>query len=122
MTKNAENTTTAETVAADPVMITHEGRKFVRFTHTFTDHFLPEEESEVSISFHFSKPTEPQIKRLQNTAGKDSSGAARNLLISTILPEQRERLKSTLEEYPGIATTFSTALIKSAGISAELGN
>ena len=117
MTKNAETT-----AATDPAVITHEGRKFVRFTHTFTDHFLPEEESEVSISFHFSKPTEPQIKRLQNTAGKDASGAARNLLISTILPEQREKLKATLEDYPGLATTFSTALIKSAGISAELGN
>lgn len=118
MTKDADTTT----ATPEPDVITFEGRKFVRFTHTFTDHFLPEEMSEVSISFHFSKPTEPQIKRLQNTAGRDSSGAARNLLISTVLPDQRDRLKSTLEEYVGLATTFSTALIKSVGISADLGN
>lgn len=118
MTTEANITTTP----AEPDVLVHEGRKYVRFTHSFIDNFLPVEMSDVSISFHFSKPTEPQIKRLQNTAGKDASGASRNLLISTVYPDQRERLKSTLEEYPGIATTFSTALIKSVGISADLGN
>ena len=80
-------------------------RKYAPFDLTFTD-----------------KWEDKEIKRLQDVAGKNPTQAARNLLLATIHPDDKERLTEALEEYPGIATTFSTALIRAVGIAADLGN
>ena len=47
-------------------------RKYVSFPLTFSD---PWEGKEVELSFRFAKPTKTEIKRLQDTAGKNASGA-----------------------------------------------
>jgi hypothetical protein len=96
-----------------------DNRKYTEFKHAFRD---PWEAQDIEISFRFAKPTRLQIKRLTDTAGRDPTGAARNLLFDTIHPEEKEGLLSRLEEYPGLATSYSTALIKGVGISADLGN
>lgn len=93
--------------------------RYAEFSHTFRD---PWEGEDVELIFHFSKPTRTQIKRLQDTAGRNPAHAARNLLLDTINPEEKEELTAKMEAYPGIATSFSTALIKAVGISADLGN
>ena len=100
-------------------------RKFVAFTHTFSDPWSAdnaEDGSDVSFTFHFAKPTKLQIQRLQDKAGKNPAQAARNLLLDVIQLEEKEALLQAMEEYPGIATSFSTAIIKGVGISADLGN
>ena len=94
-------------------------RKYAPFDLTFTDKW---EDREVELSLRFAKPTKMEIKRLQDVAGKNPTQAARNLLLATIHPDDKERLTEALEEYPGIATTFSTALIRAVGIAADLGN
>lgn len=94
-------------------------RKYAPFDLTFTDKW---EDREVELSLRFTKPTKMEIKRLQDVAGKNPTQAARNLLLATIHPDDKERLTEALEEYPGIATTFSTALIRAVGIAADLGN
>ena len=38
------------------------------------------------------------------------------------VPSWQQALTDAMEEYPGIATSFATAIIKGVGISAELGN
>lgn len=96
-----------------------ENRKFAVFNLSFRD---PWEDAEVELSFRFAKPNQPQIKRLQNTAARDSAQASRNLLLATIHPEEKEQLIEAMEEYPGLATSYSTALIKAVGISPDLGN
>ena len=118
MTKIIDTPETATPETASGV-ITFEGKKYAPFKHSFRD---PWADDDVELNFRFAKPTEPQIKRLQNTAGRDPSNAARNLLISTILPADKDSLVQALTEYPGIATSYSSALIKSVGISADLGN
>ncbi len=95
-------------------------RKYVPFTHSFTDPWL--DDQEVSLTFHFAKPNRLEIKRLQDKAVKDSAQAARNLIIDVVKPEDKQALLNALEEYPGLATSFSSAIIKGVGISAELGN
>lgn len=102
-----------------------ENRKFVVFTHTFEDPWAGESADEaqtVSLKFRFAKPGKTQIQRLQDKATRNPAQAAKNLLLDIIHPEDRQAFTACLEEYPGIATSFATAIIKGVGISAELGN
>lgn len=102
-----------------------DSRKYVEFTHTFSDPWAGEsadDAKDVSLTFRFAKPNKVQIQRLQDKASRNPGQAARNLIIDVIHPDEKEALIAAMEEYPGIATSFSTALIKGVGISAELGN
>lgn len=94
-------------------------RKYAAFVHSFYDKW---EEQDVEMSFRFAKPTKGEIKRLQDAASKNATQASRNLLISTVHPDDKDKFVEAMETYPGIATSYSTALIKGVGISAELGN
>lgn len=94
-------------------------RKYASFPHSFRD---PWEEADVEMNFRFAKPTKGEIKRLQDTATKNFTNAARNLLLSTVHSEDKEALNARMEEYPGIATSYCTALMKAVGISSDLGN
>ena len=93
-------------------------RKYAAFPHSFRD---PWEDVDVEMSFRFAKPTKTEIKRLQDTASKNPTQASRNLLLSTVHPEDKDKLTQAMDEYPGIATSYSTALIRAVGISADLG-
>lgn len=94
-------------------------RKYAAFPHSFRD---PWEDLEVEMSFRFAKPTKTEIKRLQDTASKNPTQASRNLLLSTVHPEDKDKLTQAMDEYPGIATSYSSALIRAVGITADLGN
>jgi hypothetical protein len=96
-----------------------DGGKYAPFTHSFHD---PWADADVELKFRFARPTKTQIKRLSDTAGKNAMQAGRDLLIAAIHPDDKEKLLSALEDYPGIAISFSSALIKTVGISADLGN
>ena len=102
-----------------------DSRKFVAFTHSFSDPWAGEsadDAQDVSLTFHFAKPNKTQIQRLQDKAGKNAGQAARNLILDVIRPDEKDSLIQAMEDYPGIAMSFSTAIIKGVGISAELGN
>lgn len=108
-----------EQTMTDPKQTSETPRKYASFELSFMDKW---ENAEVELSFRFAKPTKMEIKRLQDTAGKNAGQAARNLLLSTVHPDDREKLTQAMEDYPGIVTSYSTALIKAVGISADLGN
>ena len=55
-------------------------------------------------------------------AAKNAGQASRNLVLDCVHPDDKQALTDAMEEYPGIATSFATAIIKGVGISAELGN
>ena len=100
-------------------------RKYVSFSHTFSDPWAgdnAEDAPDVGLSFRFAKPTKTQIQRLQDKAPKNPVQASRNLLLEVVHPEDKQGLSEAMEEYPGIATSFATAIIRGVGISAELGN
>lgn len=97
-------------------------RKYVEFSHTFEDPWSEgDEESEVKCTFRFAKPNKVQIKRLQDTAAKSTANASRNLLLDTVHPDDKAALAQAMEDYPGLATTLSGAILKGVGISNELG-
>lgn len=100
-------------------------RRYVAFTHTFSDPWAgdsADDAQDVSLTFHFAKPTKTQIQRLQDKASRTPGQAARNLIVDIIRPDEKQAFLDALEEYPGISTSFATAIIKGVGISAELGN
>lgn len=103
----------------NPQATTADSKKYASFKHSFTD---PWEDAEVELDFKFAKPTKSQVKRLQDTAVKKPQQASRNLLLDTIHPDQRAQLEKVLDDYPGVATSYSGAIIKAIGISADLGN
>lgn len=100
-------------------------RKYVPFTHSFEDPWAGESADEgqtVSLTFRFAKPTKIQLQRLQDKAVKNSSQAARNLLLDIIHADDKQRFMESMDEYPGITSSFVNAILKGVGISAELGN
>lgn len=102
-----------------------ENRKYVTFSHTFSDPWSgenAEDAQDVTLTFRFAKPNKTQIQRLQDKAAKNAGQASRNLIMDCVHPDDRQVLTDAMEEYPGIATSFATAIIKGVGISAELGN
>lgn len=112
-----------ETPGTDSLKGKTDDRLFRALPFSFKDLWAEDEEkNEVSLNFRFAKPTKTQIKRLQDTAGRNAAQASRDLLLGTIHPDDKDELLAKMEEYPGIATSYSTALIKAVGISADLGN
>lgn len=102
-----------------------ESRKYVSFSHTFADPWTgetAEDAQDVTLTFRFAKPNKTQIQRLQDKAAKNAGQASRNLILDVVHPDDKQALSDAMEEYPGIATSFATAIIKGVGISAELGN
>lgn len=100
-------------------------RKYASFTHAFEDPWAGESAEDgktVRLTFRFAKPTKVQLQRLQDKATKNSTQAARNLLLDIIHPDDKEQFLGSAEEYPGITASFAGAILKGVGISADLGN
>ena len=95
-----------------------DGRKYAPFFHSFTD---PWEDAELEFTFRFAKPGVLAIKQLQKTAGRDSARASRNLIVNVIHPEDKEAFFAAADQYPGLITSYATALAKAVGIG-DLGN
>ena len=94
-------------------------RKYVAIPLTFRD---PWEDVDVELNYRFAKPNKMEIKRLQVTASRNAAQAARNILLSTVHPDDKDALTATMDEYPGIAMSYSTVLIKGVGLTADAGN
>ncbi len=100
-------------------------RKYVLFSHTFADMWAgdsADDAPEVTLSYRFAKPTKTQIQRLQDKAARNAGQASRNLVLDCVHPDDKQVLTEAMEEYPGLSSTFATAILKGVGISADLGN
>ena len=100
-------------------------RKYVLFSHTFADMWAgdsADDAPEVTLSYRFAKPTKTQIQRLQDKAARNAGQASRNLVLDCVHPDEKQALTEAMEEYPGLSSTFATAILKGVGISADLGN
>lgn len=100
-------------------------RKYVLFSHTFADMWAgdsADDAPEVTLSYRFAKPTKTQIQRLQDKAARNAGQASRNLVLDCVHPDDKQALTEAMEEYPGLSSTFATAILKGVGISSDLGN
>lgn len=96
-------------------------KKYVELSHSFTDMWAETPENETVLSFRFCKPAKADIARFQASGAKNGTLASRELLLSLVHEEDKERFLEALEEYPGILITFANPILSSAGVSAELG-
>lgn len=100
-------------------------RKYVLFSHTFSDMWAgdsADDAPEVTLSYRFAKPTKTQIQRLQDKAARNAGQASRNLVLDCVHPDDKQSLTEDMEEFPGLSSTFATAILKGVGISSDLGN
>lgn len=98
---------------------TLEDTQYALFSHNFYD---PWREAEVELRFHFSKPGKSQLKRMQDTALKNAFQASRNLLLDTVHADEQDSLGENMDLYPGMVTSYATALLHAVGMGTELGN
>ena len=97
---------------------TPKATEYVELKHEFFDRFKGED---VSFVFHFKRPSTPQVNRVQKTVLKNAGQAFRNLIVETVQPEEKDQLKTALDDYSGLASTFGGALMGSCGFG-DLGN
>lgn len=94
-------------------------KKYVELAHSFTDMWADNQEKK--LVFRFCKPTRADMARFQSTAAKSGLNANRELLLSIIHEEDKQRFMDALEEYPGIVISFINPILSSIGVSADLG-
>jgi len=113
------NTTTAATTATPSTATTatsNDTVKALELSHSFTDF----EDKERSATYHFRRPTRPQISRSQSAMRKDAMAALRTLCLDCVVAEEKDKLKADLEEYEGLAGTFGNEILGRVGFG-ELG-
>lgn len=97
----------------------NESPKYVTAGHTWADPW--NDDKEVTCEYQFRKPGRADIARFTKEGPKSVSMAQNNLLISLIHPDDAERLKRDLEEYPALLTTLSGWVMKGSGFG-DMGN
>lgn len=98
---------------------TADDRKYASIPLSFRDIW---EDADKDFNFRFAKPSKLEMKRLQDTAAKNPAQASRNLILATVHPEEKDALIAALDEYPGMATSYSSTLLKAVGLTADAGN
>ncbi|MEG6552463.1 hypothetical protein V6C53_19705 [Desulfocurvibacter africanus] len=91
---------------------------YAAFEHTFHDKFKGED---VTFSFRFRRPTQPQVERAQKTMMKKPGMALQNLALDVVHPDQREDLRKASDMYPGLASSLGNAVLTSVGFG-DVGN
>lgn len=76
-----------------------------------------ENEESNEVSFIFKKPKTTEYDRFIKNMSKNPTQAMKNLVISTIVEEDKEKLKETLGEYPALVSSLATQLLKLLGHS-----
>ena len=85
---------------------------------------IPQDDSEEKeFAYYFKRPAIASYDRyLKSAAQQGIVKASKVFMLDCVTEESRDALIADMEEYPGIATSFATAIIRGVGISAELGN
>ena len=79
----------------------------------------PETGDEKEIKFVFKRPGTKDYDRFIKEVSKKASMAFKNLVLSSVVDEERQELKNTLEEYPALSSTLSQRLLKLMGASED---
>jgi hypothetical protein len=91
---------------------------YKEFSHEFFDTF---EGKDVSFSIKFAKPSPQATEKAQKQMMKSPNRALKNLCLSAVHPDDKEKMQADFKEYSGLASTFGGALLKASGFG-ELGN
>lgn len=76
-----------------------------------------EGEEAKSFSFAFKEPTPAQFTRYLKELSKDVVQASKNIVLSNVLGDDRERLVKAMDEYPGIVITIAQRFLQMLGFT-----
>lgn len=84
----------------------------VNFFDSFSD-------KDITYSYRMQRPTPAQYERATSTlgSGKKNVSAMRTLCLDCIHPDDRERLVSDVQTYPGLIATLGGRLLTSCGVA-----
>lgn len=72
---------------------------------------------EKEVVFVFRQPIPLDYDRFIKDSTKKPSAAFKNLIVSCIVDEQREKLEETLKEYPALSSSLTQELLRLMGLS-----
>lgn len=90
--------------------------KPLELSHTFTDF----EDKERTATYHFRRPSRPQINRAQSGMRKNTMLALRALCLDCVVPDEKDKITADMDEFDGLAGTFGTEILTRVGFG-ELG-
>jgi hypothetical protein len=70
---------------------------------------------EKRLSYRFRRPTRMELERALKIIQDKSVRAMTGLCVDTVHPDEAERLKADMDEYPGLGTTFGNEILKRSG-------
>lgn len=76
-----------------------------------------EGQDSVELSYRFKEPTPIQFNRYVKELSKDTIKAAKNLVLSNIFAEDKEKLQEDLEKYPGLLLTITPKFMAMMGVT-----
>lgn len=80
-----------------------------------------DDETEQEISYFFKRPSIPSYDRFVKTMSKIGiSKASKTFILDAVVDEDRERLVSDMEEYPGISITIGNKLGELLGLGNDV--
>lgn len=85
--------------------------------YVITTTVVDEEGEDKDIDFAFQKPGVKDYDRFIKDASKKPSQAFKNLIVSGVVEEDRERLNKTLDEYPAAASSIAKEYLRLMGLS-----
>jgi hypothetical protein len=70
----------------------------------------------VTLTFRFAKPTKMQIERTNKEVQKNKVDRGfKNLLVSLVHPDEKDKFLEATDEYPGLVTSLSDAIYAKLG-------
>ncbi len=80
-----------------------------------------DDENEQEISYFFKRPSIPVYDRFVKTMSKIGiSKASKTFILDSVVDEDRDRLISDMEEYPGISITIGNKLGELLGLGNDV--
>ncbi len=79
-----------------------------------------EDGNEVKKEFTFKKPQSIHFDRLLKEMSSKPSAAMKNFLFSLVIDEDRDKLESTIQEYPGAVAGITDKLNDKIGLNATV--
>ena len=76
-----------------------------------------ENEDEKKFSYTFSEPKPGQFQRYIKEVSKNVVQASKNLVLSNIAQDEREKLIKDMEEYPGMVITIANKFLAMLGFT-----
>ncbi|MCM1258421.1 MAG: hypothetical protein NC307_11285 [Roseburia sp.] len=87
--------------------------------YELTTSIQEDDETETEFDFIFRKPGTASYDRYVKTSGTSGTKALKTFVLDNICDEQRDELKSTLEEYPAMAISLGEKLLNMLGLSKD---